>query len=399
MNKGISVIIAVSLIAAFFALSGCGPKQRVAEGLLDTPQSHYNQGMRKLDEGNWDAAQAQFEDALNLDHKYAPAHAGLCLVDAYCAAAIQDPKSKERKEYFKTAENHLDKARGLNDEDVIVWIADIRFHAIRQKGDDWIKDCEKGLKKALKINPQSDEAYYYMGLAYKQAYDFRKSEDMLRNAIEIDGHWAEQAGEAMKMVHKIVEAQPGTKYGEIIALEDEINRADLAVLFIEELNVVQRIQRREARSITPDLTFQPENPLAFPAGGEGAGSVDIVDIKGHWAESMIRDFVQVGLFDVMQDHKFYPDEPVTRIEFAGVVQRLIYMVTQDETIFSKYIGENESHIRDMRTDHPYYGAAMLAVERGIMNLDKITGYFYPNDHISGPDALLIIRDIKNALKW
>ena len=217
------------------------------------------------------------------------------------------------------------------------------------------------------------------------------------NALNIDGAWSEKAGEALQKVHKIVEAQPGTKYGKIIALEDEINRADLAVLFIEELNVVQRIERREATIAEPDLFFKPENPLEFSMSSEE--SAQIIDIEGHWAESMIRDFVETGLFDVMQDHKFYPDESVTRIEFAGAVQRLIYMVTRDKGIFTKYIGEQESHIRDMRTDHPYYGAAMLCVERDIMDLDKMTGNFQPNDHVSGPDALLLIRDIKNALKW
>lgn len=392
----IPVILALSM--ALLSLTGCGPKQRAAEGLLDTPESHFNQGMRKFEASDLDAAQAQFEDALLLDAKYAPAHAGLALALVTRGSKISDPKSKERKEYLKDADKHLDEALDLDDENITVWVAYIRFHAIQKKGDNWIKDCEKGLRKALKIDSKSDEAYYYMGLAYKEAYEFRLSEDMLRNALEIDGAYSEQAGEALQVVHKIVRAQPGTKYGKTIALVDEINRADLAVLFIEELNVVERIKRREIGQTAPDLSFQAEDPLEFPTGGASGGS-EILDIEGHWAESMIRDFVEVGLFDVMQDHRFYPDESVTRVEFAGAVQKLIYMVTRDETIFSKYIGEQESHIRDMRTDHPYYGAAMLSIERNIMDLDKISGNFRPNDHVSGPDALLFIRDIKNALKW
>ncbi|TKJ41627.1 hypothetical protein CEE37_03410 [candidate division LCP-89 bacterium B3_LCP] len=400
MYRKIATINLLVLVMAGLIFTGCGPKQRAAEGLLDTPESHYNQGMRKFEQGNMDAAQAQFEDALYLDKKHAPAHAGLALVSITRAMDIHDPKSKERKELVKQGDEHLDQAKDLDNKDVIVWIAHIRYHSIKKKGDDWIKDCEKGLKKALKINPESDEAYYYMGIAYKEAYDFRQSEDMLRNALEIDGMYSEKAGLAMQLVHKIVEAQPGTKYGKIIALVDEINRADLAVLFIEELNVVERIKRRKSAKSTPDLSFQAaEDPLKFGVGEEGQEGTEILDIESHWAQSMIRDFVEVGLFDVMQDHKFYPDEAVTRIEFAGTVQRLIYMVTQDEAIFSKYIGEKESHIRDMRTDHPYYGAAMLSVERDIMDLDKITGYFHPNDHVGGADALLFIRDIKNALKW
>mgnify|MGYP005834473957 CR=1 FL=1 len=398
MRRTFIIFAFIALGISLLIVSGCGPKQRAKEGLLDTPESHYNQGMRKFESDNIDEAEAQFSDAISLNAKYAPAYAGLSLVNAAKGAEIADAKSKERRQYFDNAKKMLEKAKDLDDKNINVWIAQIRTAMIMKQDENWIENCQKALEKALKINPKSDEAYYFMGLAYKQAYDFKQSEDMLRQAIDIDGAWSEKAGNALKTVHKIVEAQPGTKYGKIIALEEKINRADLAVLFIEELNVVERIQRRDASTQAPDLSFKAENPLEFPQM-QPSGQVEILDISGHWAESMIRDFVQTGLFDVMQDHKFYPNMPVTRIEFAGAVQRLIYMVTRDPSIFSKYIGEKESHIRDMRTDHPYYGAAMLTVERDIMDLDKINGYFYPDQNVSGPDALLIIRDIKNALKW
>jgi Tfp pilus assembly protein PilF len=391
-------VVVFTVFIGTVLLSGCGPKPRPAEGLLDTPDSHTNQGMRKFEEGNLDAAQAEFEQALSLDAKYAPAHAGLSLVYAVRAAQIADNKSKERKNYRKQGEKHLNKAVDLNDKDPSVWIAGIRYYTILHEGDDWIKKCEKRFEKALKLNPQSDEAYYFMGLAYKQALDFDRAQDMLTKALDIDGAWSEKADAALKMVHKIIEAQPGTKYGKLIALQEKISRADMAVLFIEELNIVQRIERREMAKSMPDLSFKAENPQAYGKTSP-PDRYEITDIKGHWAESMIRDFVKTGLFEVSQDHKFYPDKPVTRIEFAGVVQRLMYMVTGDESIFTKYIGEKQSHIRDMRPDHPFYGAAVLCVERGIMDLDKITGYFRPEETVSGPDALLFIRDLKNALKW
>jgi tetratricopeptide (TPR) repeat protein len=392
------IVIFIILVVGIFAIWGCGPKQRAAEGLLDTPESHYNQGMRKLDQGALDEAQAQFEDAIKLKAKYGPAYAGLALVNAYRGAAILDLKSKDREKYFELGEDQLDKAQSLDSKNTIPWIAHIRFYALQKEDDDWIDDCLKGLKKAVDINPKCDEAYYYMGLAHKNNFDFKAAEDALKQALEIDGQWSEKATIAMQTIQKIVLAQPGTKYGKIIALQDNVNRADLAVLFIEELNVVERLKRREAYSSTPDLTFKSENPQEYP-GQKPVSRNEVTDISGHWAESMIGDYIEVGLFDVMQDHKFYPNEVVSRIEFAGSVQKLIYMVTADKSIFSKYIGEKESHIKDMRSDHPYYGAAMLCVERNIMSLDKMSGEFHPNADVSGPDALLIIRDIKNALKW
>ncbi|MCX6639849.1 MAG: hypothetical protein NTW14_05120 [bacterium] len=398
MPKQITVLAILAILIGLAALTGCGPKQRAAEGLLDTPEAHYNQGMRKMDSGDLDAAQAQFEDAIKLKAKYSPAYAGLALVNAYRGAAILDQKSKDREKFFKTGEEFLDKAKSLDSKNTIPWVAQIRFYSLRREDDDWIKDCERGLKKAVDINSKCDEAYYFMGLAYKAAFDFKKAEDVLKQALEIDGQWSEKATQAMEAVHKIVLAQPGTKYGKIIALQDKITRADLAVLFIEELNAVDRLKRRTAESTSPDLSFKSENPAEYP-GQKPVSRNEVTDISGHWAESMIGDFIEVGMFDVMQDHKFYPNEAVSRIEFAGAVQKLIYMVTRDPAIFTKYIGEKESHIKDMRTDHPYYGAAMLCVERNIMNLDKISGEFHPEADVAGPDALLIIRDIKNALKW
>lgn len=393
------LLLALPVFSALLVLAGCGPKQRLSEGLLDTPESHYDQGLRKLDEGNLDEAQGQFQDAIKLDSKYAPAWAGLSLVSAARGAAITDPKAKERQHDFKDAQKYLDKAENLGGKDGRVWVAHIRMYLLWKNGDDWINDCKKGFDKAVKLDPANDGAYYWMGLACKQVYDFRKSEDLLRRSVDIDGIWSEKAGQALGLVHKIVEAQPGTRYGYKIALADSITRADLAVLFIEELNVVQRIQRREEAGGAPDLSFKSENPTAYPAQTVSPNAEDITDVSGHWAESMIRDFVTTGIFDVMQDHRFYPDSTVTRIEFAGAVQRLMVMVTRDQSLYTKYAGEPQSHIKDMRTDHPYYGAAMLCVERNVMTLDKVSGCFYPQGTINGPDALLFIRDVKNALKW
>jgi Tfp pilus assembly protein PilF len=398
MRRNILSILLL-VLGGMFLLAGCGPKQRLAEGQMDTPESHYNQGMRKLDTGDLAEAQSQFQDALNLDAKYAPAWAGLSLASATRGAAITDTDSKERQREFKEAQKNLDKAEDLGKKNGEVWVAHIRMYSLWKNGDDWVENCRKGFDKVVKLDAKNDGAYYWMGLAYKQSYDFRKSEDMLRGAIDIDRSWSEKAGLALEQVHKIVEAEPGTKYGRQIALVDHITRADLAVLFIEELNVVQQIQRRNEVGGSPDLSFKAENPSSYPLIPGNPGDVEITDISSHWAESMIRDFVKTGLFDVMQDHKFYPDSAVTRIEFAGAVQRLIVMVTNDQTLFTKYAGEQQSHIKDLRTDHPYYGAAMLCVERNVMQLDKVNGYFYPQGTITGAEAVLFIRDLKNALKW
>ncbi|MDZ7338032.1 MAG: tetratricopeptide repeat protein, partial [candidate division KSB1 bacterium] len=63
-------------------LVGCGPKAIKPKSVLDTPQNHFNQGMRELDRGNLDLAMQEFERAKALDPKYAEAYAGMALVHA-----------------------------------------------------------------------------------------------------------------------------------------------------------------------------------------------------------------------------------------------------------------------------------------------------------------------------
>ena len=91
----------IGLLGAILLLAGCGPKQRAAEGLLDSPATHYNQGMRKFEAGDLSTAEKEFQEAILLDKKYAPAHAGLSLVYVEMASNIEDPKSKIRKESEK----------------------------------------------------------------------------------------------------------------------------------------------------------------------------------------------------------------------------------------------------------------------------------------------------------
>ncbi|PIQ96416.1 MAG: hypothetical protein COV67_09695, partial [Nitrospinae bacterium CG11_big_fil_rev_8_21_14_0_20_56_8] len=54
---------------------------------------------------------------------------------------------------------------------------------------------------------------------------------------------------------------------------------------------------------------------------------------------------------------------------------------------------------DLRNDLPYFNAVMLVTTRGIMkSAEMSTGEFQPQGTVSGADALLIIRELKNALK-
>ena len=88
---------------------------------------------------------------------------------------------------------------------------------------------------------------------------------------------------------------------------------------------------------------------------------------------------------------------MSRAQFAYLCQNMIVLITQDQSLLTRFIGE-DSQFRDVRADYWAYNAIALAASRGIMSADQITGRFDPDGTIQGADALLMIRNLQNALQ-
>ena len=80
MNK--SIKLSLSALALSVVLSACTKKNRVAEGLMDDPQTHYLQGKKYWDQGDYQRAREQFNLSKSLDKKFCPAYAGLAITNA-----------------------------------------------------------------------------------------------------------------------------------------------------------------------------------------------------------------------------------------------------------------------------------------------------------------------------
>ena len=90
----ISTLIAL-LVFALALSAGCA-KKRAPESVMDTPEHHTNNGMKSFEKGELDEAQREFKLALELDHKFGPAHVGMGLVYAARSLQIEDEKEKEK---------------------------------------------------------------------------------------------------------------------------------------------------------------------------------------------------------------------------------------------------------------------------------------------------------------
>jgi tetratricopeptide (TPR) repeat protein len=361
-------------VLALVLLVGCSQKP---QSDVDTPAYHYSAGMRAIDNGEYQDALQSFQRSIQLDRKFLPGYAGLALAQAHLGQT-------------KDAKRNLDWAvsRGGKDPDILavgalVWIA------LRDSEKGWFKQAEKLVNKALKKHPKHEGALYACGLANLYQYNFDKAESCFKKVVDLKGEYAGKADAKWQMTQKIVRAMPGTPVGRKVALHEQITRADLAVLFIEELKVGELFERMSA----PSAGFQT------PAEMQAQRSSNLPpDATGHWAENWIKEVLRYNVMDIFPDGKFYPDETVTRANYAMAVQRLLVAATRDPSLETRYFGESPSRFSDVPSSHPAYNAMALCTERGIMQADVMTGRFNPNGPVSGADALLIIRTLQNSLR-
>ena len=380
MQRNILTVILIAALAVMFG--GCGKKLTKPESVLDTPENHYHQGMRLLDRADYKGAWEEFERARSMNPKFTEAYAGMALV-------------KAEQKIYKDAYKLIDQALGIDGKNHAALIAKGRIITMERSGDDWWKDAVDEFEKALKNKPNDSEAMYYLGQTYKDAYKFTEAVNAFAKVIANKDDWSTKANSEWELVQKIVRAAPGTKVGSKIALLDKIDRADIAVLFMEELKLPDLLKSK--RKKTYDTSFKaPDDPMKYKEAAAPAIALGASDISDHWAKNWIKEIIDIGGMEMYPDHTFHPDELITRAEFALLIQNILILVSGDESIATKYFGE-ESHFPDVNSFHPAYNAIVLCVDRGVMKAN-IDGSFGLTDNVSGADALLIIREFQNSLR-
>ena len=99
------------------------------------------------------------------------------------------------------------------------------------------------------------------------------------------------------------------------------------------------------------------------------------------------------------DSNFHPAELVTRAAYAMMLEDVLIKVTGDNALATRFIG-SRSPFPDLRPDLPYFNAVMVVTSRSIMEVkDLTTGEFAPLKSVAGVDALLMIRKLKDELKF
>lgn len=382
IGKPILFLVVIAMTALTIA---CAPKARKPVSEMDTPEHHTFTGLRLLGEAKYSEAEREFELAIELAPRYSRAHAGGALVKAYKGdfkAAFETMKKASR--YAKTKE-----------EKVFVHVGLIRLHTLSRLDKDWLNEARGEFDDAVKIDPQSSAAYYFMGLAYKTALDFNQADQMFRQVLDLNKEYVKEADGEWNLTQKIQRAMPGTVTGKKIAVLERISRADAAALFMEELKIDVLYKKRTIKTF--DTSFK--DPEKAKNGKEGLSFPK--DIADHPLRVDIEGILRIGVrgLETYPDGSFHPTEFVDRAAYAMMIEDILIKVTGDNALATKFIGQ-ASPFPDLRSDLPYFNAVMVVTSRGIMKAKDFTsGEFAPLNPVPGVDALLIIRKFKEELKF
>lgn len=395
-RKGVNLLKWLAVLAAGVLLISCGPKAQQPLSQLDTPQHHTFAGIKLLDQGKYDDAGREFELALRLDPRFADARTGLALVSAYQAnyTAAFDALAEANK-LAKSDEEKVFVLVGYIRVNTLSHAACIRIGTECKPDEDWLKYAKESFDKAVKIDPKSAAAHYFMGECYLTALDLDAAGRLFAKAVEINGDYVGRSDERWKLVQKIQRAMPGTVTGRKIALVEQLTRADAAALFMEELKVDVLYERRTPKSF--DTGFKdPEQ-----AKNTAARTTTTRDIASHPLRADIEALIRIGMrgLEVYPDGTFRPDEPVDRAAYAMMIEDILVRVSGDQKLPTRFIGST-SPFPDLRADLPYFNAVMVVTSRGIMEArDMVSGQFAPLAPVAGADALLVIRKIKEELRF
>jgi len=375
----------VAATVAMFLIS-CGPAPRKPTSQLDTPEHHVSTGLTLLKDAKYTEALREFDLAIELAPKFSMAYAGTGLAKAY---------QGDLKGAFE-AMNKAWKYAKTDGEKVFAQVGYIRLYTMgREDNKKWLDKAKEAFDTAVLIDPKSSAAYYFMGVAYKYGLDFGQAGQMFTKVLDLKGDYMKEADVQWALMQKIQRAMPGTITGKKIALVESITRADAAALFMEELRIDILYKKRTPKTF--DTSFK--DPEKFKA--KKATLITATDIANNPLKADIEGILNLGVrgLENYPDNAFHPEEVITRGQYAMMLEDILIKVTGDDKLATKFIGTT-SPFPDLRSDLPYFNAVMVVTSRGIMEAkDFTTGEFAPLGSVSGADALLVIKKIKEELRF
>lgn len=109
----------------------------------------------------------------------------------------------------------------------------------------------------------------------------------------------------------------------------------------------------------------------------------LADIKNHWAEKNIIDFVNKGYIDGYPNNTFKPDGSITRAEFVKLTNKVF-----------GYTEKGTENFKDVSPSHWFYNDIIVAMKAGYID-GKSATVFDPDAPITRQEVAKIATTIKN----
>jgi tetratricopeptide (TPR) repeat protein len=366
-------------------LPACGPKPVPPQSPLDTAPNHYQRGLAAFEAGSLMEAAREFERARALDSRF-PGH----LVGSAMVAMAQGDYWRARQDLGRAlhqdgrfADAHIALGRVVAAEGI----------ARSYPTETWYREALAAYKKAGESEPGNAAVDYHLGLCHLEAGELEAARAAFGRILEQGrGPYLDQARAELEKVQLIERVAPGAAWGMKIARLPRITRAELAVLLLEELRVDDLVRQRRLPARQPQFFAPGQDSAAAPPRA--------ADLSGCWAQPWIEEILRLEIpgLEVFPDRRFEPQRILDRGSLAVVIQGILVMVTGDQELATRYLGET-SRFPDVRSDSYAYNAIVLNAERGIITADHLTGLFHPEAPVSGAEAMQVIRQLQAAVRF
>jgi len=355
----------------FLLITGCKNKTQITPtNITDNVYQHTTTSLRLLEQNRINDAKASINRAIKLDPTNSIALSTKAVIE-------NNPQLlKKAKKYIK---NKADK--------FIYYLSNIRLAKNEEEINKYYKLAKEIDTSNLLLPYYKDKGAleYFTAKAYFNLANYEKAREFCSKVFNYkNSKFYEKARKLWEKSDRIIKALGVSKWSlnaKKLAAKDKIKRVDAAVVLVNELNLDKLLKGA--------FNSYPNKKIKLPE-----------DVKNHpnrYEIEIIYKYNLRGLNNIIKDKKivFAPNEPITREEFALVLEDIIATYTKDKNYKTKYFG-NKSIFVDVKETSPAFNAIMNAVARGFMKANKY-GEFRPKDPLSGIELIEAISKIKEEL--
>jgi len=348
------------------------PKKVILKKTVDTVHEQVKKMVQNADtlffEGKYHLADAEYRAALRIDPDNIPATIGRSKCD------IKDNKHVIALSTLKKIENKVKQTRYAPE----FYFLYIQANTTQANWDNiQLKKIENAYYYALPAYRKQSDLYYYMGLICKKVYQYNQAKTYFSKVISYGGPFKESAYEMICQI-KDLEQCDSCSYQQKFPLIPQVTRADMCYILHHDLDIHALFQKNT------NYKFRPKPQIAM-------------DIANNPLKREIEAVLLINLLglSIFPNNNFEPEMPLTRADFAQIVFEIINRINP-QAVSSFYPEKKRGGIADVHSSQHFFRAIHYCTSQLIM-FPFETGEFDPYGSVSGADALMSIRTLKQLI--